>query len=36
MRKTTNNKNKAALAAEGTFDEIVRMIDAARDRAWRA
>ena len=36
MRKTTNNKNKTALAEVGAFDEIVRMIDAARERAWRA
>lgn len=36
MHKTRNNKNNAVLAAAGTFDEIVRMIDAARERAWRA
>ncbi len=36
MHKTRNNKNKAVLAAAGAFDEIVRMIDAARERAWRA
>lgn len=36
MHKTRNNKNKAVLASAGAFDEIVRMIDAARERAWRA
>lgn len=36
MHKTRNNKNNAVLAAAGAFDEIVRMIDAARERAWRA
>ena len=36
MHKTRNNKHKAVLAAAGAFDEIVRMIDAARERAWRA
>ena len=44
MHKPTNNRNKATgrshitknKAKMGAFDEIVRMIDAARERAWRA